>query len=80
MRGIHKKTAVKYATAEHFPEERSDRGHKLAQHLPFLQTQWIAGEHTIAALYQAICAQGYVGSETAVHNYLTALAPRKSDQ
>lgn len=31
MLGIHKKTAVKYATAEHVPEERSDRGHKLAR-------------------------------------------------
>jgi hypothetical protein len=30
MLGIHKKTAVKYAQAEHFPEARSDRGHKLA--------------------------------------------------
>src|SRR5206468_528257 len=30
MLGIHKKTAVKYAQMEHVPEERSDRGHKLA--------------------------------------------------
>ncbi len=58
--GIHKKTAVKYAAAEHFPERR-DRGHKLAPSLPFLHTQWTAGEHTIAALYQAIHAQGYSG-------------------
>ena len=73
MLGIHKKTAVKYATAEHFPEERSDRGHKLAPYLPFLQAQWSAGEHNIASLYQVIHAQGYTGSETAVRNYLTAL-------
>jgi transposase len=71
--GIHKKTAVKYAQAEHFPEERSDRGHKLAPYLPFLHTQWSAGEHNIASLYQAIHTQGYTGSETAVRNYLTAL-------
>ena len=73
MLGIHKKTAVKYAQAEHFPEERSDRGRKLAPYLPFLQTQWAAGEHNIASLYQAIRVQGYPGSETAVRNYLTAL-------
>ncbi len=73
MLGIHKKTAVKYAQAERFPEERSDRGRKLAPYLPFLQTQWAAGEHTIASLYQAIRVQGYHGSETAVRNYLTAL-------
>jgi transposase len=73
MLGIHKKTAVKYAAAEHFPEARSDRGHKLAPYLPFLQAQWVAGEHNIAALYQAIRAQGYRGSETAVRNFLTAL-------
>jgi len=71
--GIHKKTAVKYAQAEHFPEVRTDRGRKLAPYLPFLQTQWAAGEHNSAALYQAIRAQGYVGSETVVRNYLTAL-------
>ena len=35
--------------------------------------QWTAGEYNIAALYQAIRAQGYSGSETAVRNYLTAL-------
>lgn len=58
MLGIHKKTAVKYAQAEAFPEERSDRGRKLASYLPFLQTQWAAGEHNIASLYQAIRAQG----------------------
>lgn len=73
MLGIHKKTAVKYAQAEHFPEVRSDHGRKLAPYLPFLQTQWAAGEYNIAALYQAIRAQGYIGSETAVRNYLTAL-------
>jgi hypothetical protein len=39
MLGIHKKTAVKYAQAEHFPEARSDRGRKLAPSLPFLHTQ-----------------------------------------
>ena len=76
MRGIHKKTAVKYAQAEHLPEERSDRGRKLAPYLPFLQTQWAAGEYTMAALYQAIRAQGYAGSETAVRTYLTALRKR----
>ena len=73
MLSIHKKTAVKYATADHFAEERSDRDRKLAPYLPFLQAQWGAGEHNIAALYQAIRAQGYVGSETAVRNYLTVL-------
>jgi transposase len=52
---------------------RSDRGRKLAPYLPFLQTQWAAGEHNIAALYQAIRAQEYSGSETAVRNYLTTL-------
>ena len=72
MLGIHKKTAVKYAAAEHFPEARSDRGHKLAPYLPFLYTHWAAGDDNIAALYQAIRAQGYSGSETAVRNYLTA--------
>ena len=44
MLGIHKKTAVKYAAADHFPEARSDRGHKLAPSMPFLHTQWAAGE------------------------------------
>jgi transposase len=73
MLGIHKKTAVKYAQAEHFPEARSDRGRKLAPYLPFLHTQWAAGEHNIASLYQAIRSQGYSGSETAVRNYLTML-------
>src|SRR6266700_3362320 len=73
MLGIHKKTAVKYAQAEHFPEARSDRGHKLAPYLPFLHTQWVAGAYNIASLYQAIRTQGYAGSETAVRNYLTAL-------
>jgi Putative ATPase subunit of terminase (gpP-like) len=29
MLGIHKKTAVKFALAEHFPASRSDRGRKL---------------------------------------------------
>ena len=73
MLGIHKKTAVKYAAAEHFPEARSDRGHKLAPYLPFLHMQWAAGDYNIAALYQAIRTQGYAGSETAVRNSLTAL-------
>jgi len=73
MLGIHKKTAVKYAQAEHFPEARSDRGRKLAPYLPFLHTQWAAGEHNIASLYQAIRARGYSGSETALRNYLMAL-------
>jgi transposase len=50
MLGIHKKTAVKYAQAEHFPVARSDRGRKLAPYLPFLHTQWAAGEYTIAAV------------------------------
>jgi transposase len=68
MLGIHKKTAVKYAAAEHFPEARSDRERQLAPSLPFLQAQWAAAEHTIASLYQAIRAQGYRGSETAVRN------------
>lgn len=72
MLGIHKKTAVKYAAAERFPERR-DRGHKLAPYLPFLQTQWTAGENNIAALYQAISAQGYSGSETSVRQYITLL-------
>jgi len=72
MLGIHKKTAVKYAVAVQFPERR-DRGHKFAPYLPFLQTQWAAGEHNIAALYQAIHAQGYTGSETSVRQYLTSL-------
>jgi transposase len=73
MLGIHKKTAVKYAQAEHFPEARSDRGRKLAPYVPFLHRQWAAGQYNIAALYQAIRVQGYAGSETAVRNYLTAL-------
>lgn len=73
MLGIHKKTAVKYATAEHFPESRSDRGRKLGPYLPFLRTQWAAGEHNIAALYQTIGTQGYVGSETSVRQYVTSL-------
>jgi hypothetical protein len=66
MLGIHKKTAVKYASAEHFPESRSDRGRKLAPYLPFLQTRWTAAEHNIASLYQTIRTQGYSGSETSV--------------
>jgi hypothetical protein len=81
MLGIHKKTAVKYAQAEQFPEARSDRGRKLAPYLPFLHTQWAAGEHNFASLYQAIRVQGYRGSETAVRNYLTglreAIGPRR---
>lgn len=72
MLGIHKKTAVKYAAAERFPERR-DRGHKLAPYLPFLQTQWTAGEHNIAAQDLAIHAQGYSGSETSVRQYITSL-------
>jgi hypothetical protein len=54
--GIHKKTAVKYAAAERFPESRNDRDRKLAPYQPFLHTQWVAGEHNIAHLYQTICA------------------------
>jgi transposase len=73
MLGIHKKTAVKYAQAEQFPEARSDRERKLAPYLPFLHTQWAAGEHNVASLYQAIRVQGYRGSETAVRNDLMAL-------
>lgn len=73
MLGIHKKTAVKYATAEHFPASRSDRGHKLALYLPFLRAQWAAGEHNIASLYQTIRSQGYSGSETSVRQYVTSL-------
>ena len=34
---------------------------------------WVAGDYNIASLYQAIRAQGYTGSETAVRNFLTAL-------
>ncbi len=73
MLGIHKKTAVKYATAESFPEARSDRDRKLAPSLPFLHTQWAGGEHTIASLYQTIRTQGYRGSETSVRKYITSL-------
>jgi Putative ATPase subunit of terminase (gpP-like) len=75
MLGIHKKTAVKDATAEKFPESRSDHGRKLAPYLPFLQTQWAAGEHNIAFLYQTIRTQGYAGSETSVRKS-RELAPR----
>jgi hypothetical protein len=57
MLGIHKKTAVKYAQMEYFPEERSDRGRKLAPYLPFLQRQWTAGEHNIASLSGHSCAR-----------------------
>jgi len=60
------KTAVKYATTEHFPESRSDLRWKLAPYLPFLQSQWAAGQYNIAFLYQTIRAQGYLGSETSV--------------
>jgi len=73
MLGIHKKTAVKYATAERFPESRSDRGGKLAPYVPFLHTQWAAGEHNIAHLYQMIRSQGYHGSETSVRAYIKSL-------
>jgi transposase len=73
MLGIHKKTAVKYASAEHFPASRSDRGHKLAPYLPFLHAQWAGGEHNIAHLYQTIRSQGYRGSETSVRQYVTSL-------
>ncbi len=73
MLGIHKKTAVKYAAAEQFPGSRSDRGRKLAPYLPFLHTQWAAGEHNIASLYQTIRTQGYSGSETSVRQYVTSL-------
>ena len=67
--GIHKKTTVKYATTEHFPESRSDRRRKLASYLPFLQSQWAAGEYNIAFLYHTIQAQDYSGSETSVRQY-----------
>lgn len=73
MLGIHKKTAVKYAAAKHFPESRSDRGHKLAPYLSHLRTQWAAGEHNIALLYQTIRSQGYSGSETSVRQYVSSL-------
>jgi transposase len=73
MLGIHKKTAVKYATAERFPASRSDRGRKLAPYVPFLRAQWAAGEHNIAFLYQTIRSQGYSGSETSVRQYVTSL-------
>jgi hypothetical protein len=63
---------VKDAAAEHFPERR-DREHKLSPYLPLLQTQWTAGEHHIAALYQAISVKGYSGSETSVRQYITSL-------
>jgi transposase len=71
--GIHKKTAVKYATAERFPESRSDRDRKLAPYLPFLSAQWAGGEHNIAHLYQTIRSQGYRGSETSVRAYIKTL-------
>lgn len=73
MLGIHKKTAVKYATAEHFPESRSDRGRKLSPFLPYLRVQWAAGEHNIALLYQTLRTQGYAGSETSVRQYVSSL-------
>src|SRR5258708_6321201 len=75
MLRIHKKTAVKYATAEHFPESHNDRGRKLAPYLSFLQTRWAVGDHNIASLYQTICSQGYTGSETSVRKSRD-LAPR----
>ncbi len=71
--GIHKKTAVKYATAEHFPESRSDRGRKLGPYLPYLQAQWAAGEQNLASLSQTIRTQGYAGSETSVRQFVTFL-------
>ncbi len=52
---------------------RSDRGRKLGPYLPLLRAQWVAGEHTIAFLFQTIRSQGYRGSETSVRNYLMAL-------
>jgi len=73
MLGIHKKTAVKYASAERFPESRSDRDRKLAPYLPFLHAQWTGGEHNIAHLYQTIRSQGYRGSETSVRTYVKSL-------
>jgi hypothetical protein len=73
MLGIHKKTAVKYATAERFLESRSDRERKLAPYLPFLHAQWAGGEHNIAHLYQTIRSQGYQGSETSVRAYVKSL-------
>lgn len=73
MLGIHKKTAVKYAAAERFPESRSDRDRKLAPYQPFLHTQWVSGEHNIAHLYQTICA----ASDIAVRKLLyAAISPR----
>ena len=73
--GMNKKTVRTFAQSERFPEsrQRRDRGRKLAPYVPYLQTQWVAGEHNIAHLYQAIRAQGYHGSETSVRSYLTQL-------
>jgi hypothetical protein len=79
MLGIQKKTAGKYAAAEHFPQRR-DRGHKLAPYLPFLQTQWTAGEHNIAALSQAIYAQGDSGEVNLCAAVTSLHCERKSDQ
>lgn len=73
MLGIHKKTAVKYATDESFPETRSDRDRKLAPYLPFVHAQWAGGEQNIAYLYQMMRSQGYRGSETSVRKYITSL-------
>jgi hypothetical protein len=73
MLGIHKKTAVKYATAECFPETRSDRDRKLAPSLPFVDAQWAGGEQNIASLSQTMRSQGYRGSETSVRKYITSL-------
>jgi transposase len=67
------KTAVKYATAQHFPASRSARGQKLAPYLSHLRTQWEASEHTSALLYQTIRSQGYSGSETSVRQYVSSL-------
>jgi transposase len=41
--------------------------------VPYLQAQWVAGEHNIAHLSQMIRTQGYRGSETTVRTYLTSL-------
>lgn len=63
MLGIHKKTAVKYAAAEHFPEARSDRRRKLAPYLPFLHMQGTSGDDNIAALYQALLPKDTLARE-----------------
>ncbi len=51
MLGSHKKTAVKYAAAEHFPESRSDRDRKLA---PYLRMEGRTLESLQEAIGQAL--------------------------